>query len=114
MVYFSSSVAEKLEEEGINIEVIDLRTLVPLDEDTIINSIKKTGKVLIVHEAWKRGGYGAELSALISEKAFQYLDAPIKRVAAKNFPIPYCQTLEDEILPQLKDIEEAAIELVHY
>lgn len=97
-------------DRGYKIEIIDLRTLLPLDKETIIQSVKKTGRALIVHEAAKTGGLGGELSALISEsEAFDYLDAPIMRLAGKDVPIPYNPILEKAVVPSQKEIEDAII-----
>lgn len=105
--------AEKLEKEGKSCEVIDIRTLVPLDIDTIIASVKKTHKLVIVHEAAKTGGFGAEIAAQICEsEAFSYLDAPIKRVAARDCPIPFSPILERECLPSTERIEAAIREII--
>jgi pyruvate dehydrogenase E1 component beta subunit len=101
--------ARKLAEEGIDVEVVDLRSLKPLDSETIIQSAIKTGRVLIVHEAPLTGGFGGELAALIAEsEAFDFLDAPIRRLAGRNIPIPYNRTLERASVPQVEDIEKAA------
>lgn len=100
-------VVEQLAKEGISVELIDLRTLVPLDFETVLASVKKTGKLLIAHEAVRNCGFGAEIAARAAELAFSYLDAPIQRIAAKDCPVPYCKDLEDEVLPQKKDIEQA-------
>jgi len=101
--------AEKLAAEGIEAEVVDPRTLKPLDEDTITHSVCKTGRALIVHEAPVTGGFGGELAALISGgEAFDYLDAPIRRLAGRNIPIPYNRTLERATVPQVEDIVAAA------
>ena len=95
MVQRSLAAAEQLAEEGIEVEVVDPRTLRPLDTEPIIQSVIKTGRVLIVHEAVKTGGFGGELAAVIAEsKAFGYLDAPIVRLAGRDIPIPYNRTLE--------------------
>lgn len=105
-------VCEKLsKEERIEAELIDLRTISPLDFDTLLKSVQKTGKVLIAHEAPKNCGFGAEIAARLSEKAFTYLDAPIKRIGSVECAIPYSKILEDAVLPQKKDIEQAIIEL---
>ena len=104
--------AEALEKDSIDLEVIDPRTLRPLDEDVILDSVKKTGRVMIVHEACKTGGFGGEVAAIIAEKAFDYLDAPIKRVAALDSSIPYNPRLEAYILPGEDDIISAARELM--
>ncbi len=113
MVSRSIEAAEVLSEEGIELEVIDPRTLKPLDEGPIAASVKKTGKALIVHEAVKTGGFGGEISAVIMESdAFGYLDAPIRRLAGLDMPIPYNRTLEHHAVPQVEDIVEEARKLV--
>jgi len=112
--HFSLDVAKKLKEEGYSIEVIDLRSLYPLDEETIIESVKKTNKVLIAHEDKVYGGFGGELSAIITEKAFQYLDAPIRRVGSTFTPVGFNPILEKAILPNAAKIYKAAKELVEY
>ncbi len=114
MVFMASQVADRLLQEGISVEVIDLRTIVPLDLDLIVQSIKKTGKLLIAHEAVRTCGFGAEIAALIAEEAFDLLDAPIKRVTAKDCPVPYCKQLEDAILPQIEDLEQAIRQLAQF
>lgn len=114
LVHRSMEAARKLEEEGTGVEVIDLRTLNPLDLDTILASVGKTGKVLIVHEDTLTGGFGAEISALIAEHAFRRLDAPVRRVAAKDSPIPYAPPLELAMLPQTTDIVHALKELASF
>ena len=113
MVKRSLEAAEQLAQEGIEVEVVDPRTLKPLDEETIVRSVMKTGRVLIVHEACKTGGYGGELAAVIAEsEAFDYLNAPIVRLAGRDMPIPYNRTLEYHTVPQVENIVEAARKLV--
>jgi len=104
MVHEALKAAEQLSKEGIEAEVVDPRTLVPLDKETIFNSVKKTSKVLVVTEENKRGGYGGEISAMIGEEIFDYLDAPIVRIGALNTPIAFSPGLESYILPNFKDI----------
>jgi pyruvate dehydrogenase E1 component beta subunit len=106
--------AEELEkEQGISVEVVDPRTLVPLDKETIIASAKKTGRVLIVHEGCQTGGFGGELAAVIADSdAFFYLDAPIKRYGGMDVPIPYCPELEKNVVPTLDNVKKKVIELV--
>jgi pyruvate/2-oxoglutarate/acetoin dehydrogenase E1 component len=99
MVIDSLEAASELEKEGISVEVVDLRTLKPLDLEAILNSVKKTGKVVIVHEACKTGGFGGEIAALIVENAFDYLDAPVKRVTGLDCPIPYAEPLYRAVIP---------------
>ncbi|HEX7057156.1 MAG TPA: alpha-ketoacid dehydrogenase subunit beta [Bacilli bacterium] len=105
MVHKALEAAVELEKEGISIEIVDPRTLVPLDEETIVSSVKKTGRVVVVHEAVKRGGFGGEIAAMIAEsEAFDYLDAPVQRLGGLPVPIPYNPELEKHAIPQVKDI----------
>ena len=99
--------AGQLEREGISVEVVDPRTLRPLDEDTILESVRKTNRLLIVHEAWTKGGFGAEVSALVVERAFDYLDAPVARLGALDTPMPYNDALERASIPSQERILEA-------
>lgn len=114
MVFMASQVAETLSQEGISVEVIDLRTIVPVDMQTVLQSVRKTGKLLVAHEAPRTCGFGAEVSARIVEEAFQYLDAPVKRVTGEDCPVPYCKDLEDEVLPQLGDLEKGIRDLANF
>lgn len=114
MVYIALEVAKEMSGKSIEVEIIDLRTLLPIDEELILNSVKKTYRVLILHEANKRGGIGAEIAAIISEKAFDYLDAPIVRVAAPDTPVPYATSLEENYLPNKQNVMEALIKLINY
>lgn len=112
MVQKALQAAEQLAEEGIEVEIIDPRTLNPLDESLIVESVSKTGRVLIVHEAVQTGGYGGELAARITaSEAFDYLDAPIRRLAGRDIPIPYNRNLEYNAVPQVEDIVEEARKL---
>jgi acetoin:2,6-dichlorophenolindophenol oxidoreductase subunit beta len=112
MVRRSLEAAEALAAEGIEAEVVDPRTLVPLDKAAIIASVQKTGRLVVVHEAVKRGGFGGEIASLIAEEAFDYLDAPIKRVAGRNVPIAFNETLERKAVPSADDIVVAARSLI--
>ncbi len=112
MVYKSLEAAKLLEKEGISVEVVDPRTLYPLDEEKIINSVKKTHRAIVVHEAVERNGFGGEIVAIIMEKAFEYLDAPVKRVCGKNTPIPFSPPLERFVIPQVEDIVNAVKSLL--
>lgn len=113
MVGRSLEVAAALEREGVSLEVIDLRTLVPLDKQTMIDSVKKTGKALIVHEACTTGGYGGELVSTITESdAFFYLDAPIRRLGGLDVPIPYNPNLEAQVVPTVDTITAAVRDLL--
>ena len=113
MVHKALEAALQLEKEGISVEIIDPRTIVPLDKETIINSVKKTGRLIVVHEAVQRGGIGGEIVSVVAEsEAFDYLDAPIKRLGGKEVPIPYNPNLEKAAIPQVPDIIAAVRETV--
>jgi pyruvate/2-oxoglutarate/acetoin dehydrogenase E1 component len=117
IVAYGSTVplAEQAAEElGESIEIVDLRTLRPLDAETILASVRKTSKVLVAHEATRSCGVGAEVAALIAEHAFEHLDAPIARLTAPDVPIPFSPPLEQRVLPQLDDMKEACRELLAY
>ena len=106
--------ARTLEKEGSSIEVVDLRSLIPLDRETILESVKKTGRALIVHEANITAGFGAEIAALIAQEAFEYLDAPVMRVASLDVPVPFSPPLEMAMLPSVDKIRAAAQQLLSY
>jgi pyruvate dehydrogenase E1 component beta subunit len=108
MVQFALEAADALEKEGISAEVIDLRTLRPLDIETVITSVQKTNRLVSVEEGWAYAGIGSEIAAQIMEHAFDWLDAPVHRVSAKDVPLPYAANLERQALPQAADIAAAA------
>ena len=112
MVLTALEAAEQLEKEGISVEIVDPRTLNPLDIHTILASVKKTNRVIIVEEDWKTGGVGAEIASQIYENALTALDTPIIRVAGKDTPMPYAKNLERAAIPQVEDILQAAINLL--
>jgi pyruvate dehydrogenase E1 component beta subunit len=112
MLELSLKAAEQLAKDGIEAEIVDLRTLRPLDMEPVIESFKKTNRAVIVEEGWKSFGVGAEISAQIYEHAFDYVDAPIKRVAQKEVPLPYNRNLEQMALPQVEDIIKAVKEVL--
>ncbi len=114
MVVMASEVADKLAKEGISVEVIDLRTLVPLDTASILKSVQKTGKLLIAHEAPRNCGFGAEIAARIAEEAFELLDGPVRRVCGFEAPVPYSKPMENEVLPQPADLEAEIRRSVNY
>jgi 2-oxoisovalerate dehydrogenase E1 component beta subunit len=114
MVHKALEAAEQVSHEGVSVEVIDLRTLSPIDDPTIMASVRKTNRVLIVHEDTRTGGMAGELSARINEQCFEWLDAPVRRVCAHDVPLPYAPTLEDFVLPQTDDIVKAARWMVGY
>ncbi|MDH7495711.1 MAG: alpha-ketoacid dehydrogenase subunit beta [Bacillota bacterium] len=112
MVDFSLRAAEQLAIDGIDVEVVDLRTISPLDEETILESVRKTNRLVAVQETWRPFGVVAEVSAIVAEKAVDYLDAPIKRVASKFAPVPFSPNLERYVLPSVDDIVAAVKETV--
>jgi 2-oxoisovalerate dehydrogenase E1 component beta subunit len=114
MVYTALEAAERLEQEGIDVEVIDLRTLLPLDREAIVGTVKKTSKVIVLHEATRTGGIAGEIAAIINEEAFDHLDGPILRVTSIDTPVPYAPPLEEFFLPQVDDVLKAARSLAAY
>jgi len=112
MVNEALDAAERLAADGIDVEVIDPRTLQPLDTETIVESVKKTNRAVVVHEAVRFGGLGAEVAAQIQEEAFDYLDAPVGRIAAPFSPVPFSPVLEGHYLPSANDIEQAIRDIV--
>jgi 2-oxoisovalerate dehydrogenase E1 component beta subunit len=114
MVPTALEAAVVLEKEGVDLEIVDLRSLVPLDRETILDSVKKTNKVMLLHEDTRTGGMGGEIAAIIAEEAFDDLDGPIVRVTAPDTPVPYSPPLEDAFIPQPQDVVEAARTLAAY
>ena len=115
MVWKALEAAEVLEkEDGLHVEVLDLRTLLPMDDAAILETVKKTNRVMIVHEDTRTGGVAGEITARINESAFEWLDAPVLRVTAADTPLPYAPTLEDYVLPQTADIVAVARKLAGY
>ena len=114
MVHLALEAATGLERENIQLEVVDLRTLIPLDKETIYESVRKTGKAVMLHEDNKTGGIGAEIAALLAEECFDYLDGPILRVAAPDTPVPFSTPMEEFFLPKVSDIVAAARTLAAY
>ena len=114
MVHIAIEAAQILEAEGIRLEIVDLRTLLPVDKKGIYESVKKTSKVIILYEAPRTGGVGAEVAALISEEVFDYLDAPVVRISAPDTPVPYSPPLEEFYIPKVDDIVKAARRLAAY
>lgn len=113
-VYTALEAAEALAKDGVETEVLDLRTLQPLDEEAILETTMKTNKIIVLHEACLTGGAGGEIAARIAEKAFDFLDGPVVRVASKDTPVPYSPPLEKFFMPQVEDVVEAARKLLDY
>jgi len=107
MVHKALEAAEALAQRGVSAEIVDLRTVYPFDEETVLRSIEKTSRALILYESYRFLGIGAEVAAMIAEKAFEHLDAPVVRLAPPNVPVPFSPPLEDAFLPQVADIEAA-------
>ena len=114
MLWVAVEAAQQLEKEGISAEIVDLRTILPLDEETVLSSVKKTSRVILLHEDTITGGIGAELAARIAEKAFEYLDAPLARIAAPDTPVPFSPPLEEAFLPNVPLVLEKARRLCSY
>jgi 2-oxoisovalerate dehydrogenase E1 component beta subunit len=114
MVYTADEAAAKLEQEDVSVEIVDLRTLIPWDRDAVLASVEKCSKVLVLHEDTRTGGFGAEIAATIAEQAFEQLDAPVRRVAAPDCPVPFAPTLEKAFIPQVEDVAAALRELAAY
>lgn len=113
-VHLALQAAKEMETKGVSLEIVDLRTLVPLDKETILNSFHKTNRAIILHEAPKIGGFGGEVAALLAEEGFDSIAAPIIRLGAKHMPIPTNPVLEESYLPSLQDVLEAAGKLMQY
>jgi 2-oxoisovalerate dehydrogenase E1 component beta subunit len=114
MVYTAAEAAQKLAEEDVSVEVLDLRTLVPWDRDAVLSSVERCSKVLVLHEDTKTGGFGGEIAATIAEEAFEHLDAPVRRLAAPDSPVPFAPSLEKAFIPQVDDVAAALRELAAY
>jgi 2-oxoisovalerate dehydrogenase E1 component beta subunit len=114
MVWIALEAAKTLEAEGIDVEIVDLRTLFPLDENTVLESVSKTNKAILLHEATRTGGIGAEIAAVLSERCFEYLDGPLVRVTAPDTPVPYSPPLEEFFLPNAEKLCRAARALAAY
>jgi 2-oxoisovalerate dehydrogenase E1 component len=114
LVQRALAAADKLTDDGYSCEVIDLRSLNPVDWDCLVQSVKKTGKCLVVHEDMRFVGYGAEIAAEITERCFEHLDGPVRRLCGEDTPVPYNWDLEEEILPQPDDVEAAMRDLLKY
>jgi 2-oxoisovalerate dehydrogenase E1 component beta subunit len=111
MVHLALEAAETLAQEGIEIEVVDLRSVVPLDTEAVLSSVAKTSRAIVLYESFRTLGIGAEVASVIAEEAFESLDAPVVRLAPPNVPVPFSPTLEDEFLPQVADIQDAVRKL---
>jgi 2-oxoisovalerate dehydrogenase E1 component beta subunit len=114
MVYTADEAAQKLEGDGVSVEILDLRTLAPWDKEAVLRSVEKTSKALVLHEDTLTGGFGAEIAATIAEDAFENLDAPVRRIAAPDTPVPFSPPLEKAFIPQVEDVVAGLKELAEY
>jgi len=114
MVYTADEAAQKLEGEGVSVEILDLRTLAPWDKDAVLRSVEKTSKALVLHEDTLTGGFGAEIAATIAAEAFENLDGPVRRIAAPDTPVPFSPPLEKAFIPQVEDVVAGLKELAEY
>src|SRR6187397_100549 len=114
MVYTAEEAAQQLDSDGVSVEVIDLRTVMPWDKPAVLESARKTSKVLVLHEDTRTGGFGAEIAATVAEEAFEDLDGPVQRIAAPDTPVPFSPTLEKAFIPQVDDVVNALRDLAAY
>ena len=114
MVYTAEEAAKQLEQEDVSVEIVDLRTVMPWDKASVLDSVRKTSKVLVLHEDTRTGGFGGEIAATIAEEAFEDLDAPVKRIAAPDTPVPFSPVLEKAFIPQVDGVAAGLRELVEY
>jgi 2-oxoisovalerate dehydrogenase E1 component beta subunit len=114
MVWTAGEAAQQVEGDGISVEIVDLRTLVPWDKKAVLESVSKTSKVLVLHEDTHTGGFGGEIAATIAEESFEDLDAPVKRLTAPDTPVPFSPPLEKAFIPQVDDVASALRELAEY
>ena len=114
MVYTAQEAAQQLDGDGVSVEIVDLRTILPWDKEAVLESARKTSKVLVLHEDTRTGGFGAEIAATIAEEAFEDLDAPVKRIAAPDTPVPFSPVLEKAYIPQVEDVVAGLRELAEY
>jgi len=114
MVHTAAEAAEELAKEGVEVEVLDLRTLIPWDKERVLEDVRRCSKVLVLHEDTRTGGFGAEIAATIAEEAFEHLDAPVKRIAAPDTPVPFSPPLEKAFIPQVEGVAAGLRELAEY
>jgi 2-oxoisovalerate dehydrogenase E1 component beta subunit len=114
MVYTAAEAAEQLEQDGVSVEILDLRTLIPWDKEAVLRSVEKTSKALVLHEDTRTGGFGAEIVATITEEAFEHLDGPVKRITAPDTPVPFSPPLEKAFIPQVEDVVAGLRDLAEY
>jgi 2-oxoisovalerate dehydrogenase E1 component beta subunit len=114
MVYTAAEAAEELAKKDVSVEIVDLRTIMPWDKQAVLDSVRKTSKLLVLHEDTRTGGFGAEIAATVADEAFESLDAPVRRLAAPDTPVPFSPPLEKAFIPQVADVVAAMTELADY
>jgi 2-oxoisovalerate dehydrogenase E1 component beta subunit len=114
MVYTAAEAAQQLENDGVSVEIVDLRTILPWDKAAVLESVRKTSKLLILHEDTHTGGFGAEIAASVAEEAFEDLDAPVRRITAPDCPVPFAPQLEKAYIPQVEDVVKGLRALAEY
>jgi 2-oxoisovalerate dehydrogenase E1 component beta subunit len=114
MVYTAAEAAQELAKKDVSVEIVDLRTIMPWDKQAVLESVRKTSKLLVLHEDTRTGGFGAEIAASVGEEAFEHLDAPVRRLAAPDTPVPFSPPLEKAFIPQVADVVSALTELADY
>jgi len=114
MVYTAAEAAQQLENDGVSVEIIDLRTILPWDKAAVLESVRKTSKLLVLHEDTHTGGFGAEIVASVAEEAFEDLDAPVRRITAPDCPVPFAPPLEKAYIPQVEDVVKGLRALAEY
>jgi 2-oxoisovalerate dehydrogenase E1 component beta subunit len=114
MVHTADEAAAQLEQEDVSVEIVDLRTLIPWDKETVLESVRRCSKALVLHEDTRTGGFGGEIAATIAEEAFEHLDAPVMRIAAPDCPAPFSPPLEKAFIPQVDDVVRGLRELAAY
>jgi 2-oxoisovalerate dehydrogenase E1 component beta subunit len=114
MVYTAEEAAQQLDNDGVSVEIIDLRTIMPWDKAAVLESVRKTSKLLVLHEDTHTGGFGAEIAATVAEEAFEDLDAPVRRITAPDCPVPFSPPLEKAYIPQIDDVVKGLRELAEY
>jgi 2-oxoisovalerate dehydrogenase E1 component beta subunit len=114
MVYTADEAATQLDGDGISVEIVDLRTVMPWDKAAVLESVRKTSKLLVLHEDTHTGGFGAEIAATVAEEAFEDLDGPVRRITAPDTPVPFSPPLEKAFIPQVEDVVKGLRELAEY
>src|SRR5205814_7799331 len=114
MVYTADEAAKQLESDGVSVEIVDLRTVLPWDKAAVLASVRKTSKLLVLHEDTHTGGFGAVIAATVAEEAFEDLDAPVKRITAPDTPVPFSPVLEKAYIPQVEDVVAGLREIAEY